>query len=142
METDDGHQSIAERLKDESSRSRRGPSALVPLLHRLGLRTARDVLFFFPRGYEDLTRICAIGEIDGSGPVSVCGVVEEVESRALAEGRSMLGVADPRRLGTLRAVWFNQPFMQQRLARWTAHDVSRACPSGAGWAGKSRIRVS
>ena len=74
--------------------------SLVPLLHRLGLRTARDVLFFFPRDYEDLTRVCAIGEIDGSGPVSVCGVVEEVESRTLVRGSLPVRCADPGRVGS------------------------------------------
>ena len=78
MGTDDSHQSIAERLKTQVQDLAGVASRLVPLLQRLGLRTARDVLFFFPRDYEDLTRICPFDAIDGSGPVSVCGVVDDV----------------------------------------------------------------
>jgi ATP-dependent DNA helicase RecG len=117
METDHSHQSIAERLKNEVPNLAGVPARFAPLLRRLGLRTARDVLFFFPRDYEDLTRICAIGEIDGSGPVSVCGVVDEAESRTLTGGRSVMGVLIRDDSGTLRAIWFNQPFMQQRMVR-------------------------
>ena len=114
METDNSHQSIAERLKKKVQDLAGVPSRLVPLLHRLGLRTARDVLFFFPRDYEDLTRICAIREIDGSGPVSVCGVVDEAESRTLTGGRSVLGVLIRDDSGTLRA----------------SGSISRSCNSG------------
>ncbi len=117
METKESQQPIAERLKQPVSAWPGIPPRLVPLLHRLGLHTARDVLFFFPRSYEDLTRICAIGRIDGSGPVSVCGVVDELESRVTGSGRSVTGALIRDETGVLRCVWFNQPFMQQRLAR-------------------------
>ncbi|NLX56689.1 MAG: ATP-dependent DNA helicase RecG [Planctomycetaceae bacterium] len=117
METDDSHRSIAERLRMPVHELAGVPARLVPLLHRLGLRTAGDLLFFFPRSYEDLTRVCRISEIDGSGPVSVCGVVDEVELRALGPGRTLLGALIRDESGALRAVWFNQSFMQQRLVR-------------------------
>lgn len=116
METNQGQAAIAQRLRQRVESLPGIPDRVVPLLHRLGLRTARDVLFFFPRDYEDLTRICSIADIDGSGPVSVCGVVDEVESRTLANNRSITGALIRDDSGAVRAVWFNQAFMQQRLA--------------------------
>jgi len=110
-------ETIAERLKQPIQAAARAPGRLVPLLHRLGLYTARDALFFFPRDYEDLTQILSISDIDGGAPVSICGVVEEVDSRSLAPGRSVTAALIRDETGVLRAVWFNQPFMQQRLPR-------------------------
>ena len=82
-----------------------------------GCALRRDALFDFPRDYEDLTRICPIHAIDGSGPVSVCGVVEDSELRSLSGDRSVLGVLVRDDTGLLRAVWFNQSFMHARLMR-------------------------
>ncbi|MHB8863580.1 MAG: ATP-dependent DNA helicase RecG [Pirellulaceae bacterium] len=117
MGTESSHESIAKRLKIRVEFLAGANSRLVPLLHRLGLRTARDLLFAFPRDYEDLTRTCLIGHIDGSGPVSVCGVVDESELRTLSADRSILGVLVRDDTGILRAVWFNQPFMHKRMMR-------------------------
>src|SRR5687768_9414840 len=62
------------------------------LLVRLGLRTARDVLFFFPRDYEDMSELRSVAQLEAEKPVSVCGTIEEVELRGTAAGRSILGV--------------------------------------------------
>ncbi len=88
---------------------------LSQVLARLGLRTVHDVLFFFPRDYEDVSRICPIEELNGAEPVTVMGTIAEAELRNTAPGRSILGVLirDPSQV--LRAVWFNQPFMEQRM---------------------------
>src|SRR5262249_17915332 len=62
------------------------------LLERLGLRTARDVLFFFPRDYQDLTDMRSIADLEEDKLLSLRGVVEEVELRSTGVGRSLLGV--------------------------------------------------
>jgi ATP-dependent DNA helicase RecG len=85
------------------------------LLQRLGLFTARDVLFHFPRDYQDLTDQREIAELEEGKLQSVCGTVEDVELRALGVGRSLLGVLVHGRSGFLRATWFNQPFMRDRF---------------------------
>jgi len=86
------------------------------LLGRLGLRTAADVLFFFPRDYQDLTDLRDVEDLEEDKLQSVCGVVEEIELRGTsAPGRSVLGVLVRRGTGYLRAVWFNQPFMRDQF---------------------------
>src|SRR6266404_6812773 len=84
------------------------------LLERLGLFTARDVLFFFPRDYQDLTDMRSIADLEEDKLLSVRGVVEEVELRSTGVGRSMLGVLIRQDRLYLRALWFNQPFMRDR----------------------------
>ncbi|HLA84080.1 MAG TPA: ATP-dependent DNA helicase RecG [Thermoguttaceae bacterium] len=89
-----------------------------PLLERLGLRTAADVLFLFPRDYQDLTRLRAIDELEEGELQTVRGTVVEYELRGTGPGRSVLGVLIRGRCGGhLRAIWFNQPFMRDKFAR-------------------------
>ncbi|MBN2477258.1 MAG: ATP-dependent DNA helicase RecG [Pirellulales bacterium] len=83
---------------------------------RLGLQTARDVLFFFPRDYQDLTDRRDIDSLEEGKLQTVSGVVEEVELRGTGSGGSVLGVLVRCREGHLRAVWFNQPFMREKLS--------------------------
>ncbi|HKD37172.1 MAG TPA: ATP-dependent DNA helicase RecG, partial [Pirellulales bacterium] len=93
-----------------------GP-ARAELLERLGLATARDVLFFFPRDYQDLTDMRSIADLEEDKLLSVRGVVEEVELRSTGVGRSLLGVLIRQDRHYLRALWFNQPFMQEKFSR-------------------------
>ena len=49
------------------------------LLDRLGLRTASDLLFFFPRSYHDMSELRTVEQLEENVAVSVTGVVEEVD---------------------------------------------------------------
>jgi ATP-dependent DNA helicase RecG len=86
------------------------------LLARLGLKTAGDLLFFFPRDYQDLSELRTIDQLTEGTPVSVCGHVEEVDLRNTGVGRSVLGVLLRQGTQYLRAVWFNQPFQRERFS--------------------------
>jgi len=87
----------------------------VELLERLGLRTVRDLLFYFPRDYEDLTDRREIANLEEGPLQSVLGVVEDVELRNTGPGRCVLGVLIRGATGHLRGVWFNQPFLRDRF---------------------------
>jgi len=88
------------------------------LLAKLGLRTAVDVLFFFPRDYQDLTQLRNIDNLEEGKLQTVRGTVEEFEFRGTGPGRSVLGVLIHSTCGGyLRALWFNQPFMREKFAR-------------------------
>ncbi|MFO7905224.1 MAG: ATP-dependent DNA helicase RecG [Planctomycetota bacterium] len=116
METEKSQETVAEQLRKPVQFLKGVGPRLAPLFNRLGLWTAGDVLFFFPRAYEDLTRISAVESIDGSGQVCVRATVQEVELRNLNGGRSVLGVLLRDETGPIRAVWFNQPFMREKLS--------------------------
>ena len=85
------------------------------MFERLGLRTARDVLFFFPRDYEDLTDQRQVDDLEEGALQTVRGTVEEIDLRNTAAGRCVLGVLVRAQTGHLRAVWFNQPFMRDKF---------------------------
>lgn len=86
------------------------------LLERLGLQRAVDLLFFFPRSYQDMSELRAVQQLEENVPVSVCGVVEEIDERGTGTGRSMLGVLIRQETQFLRSLWFNQPHMRQKFA--------------------------
>jgi ATP-dependent DNA helicase RecG len=86
------------------------------LLQRLGLRLVRDVLFFFPRGYEDLTDRREVAELEEGALQTVVGVVEDLDLRNTGPGRCVLGVLIRAQTGHLRGLWFNQPFLRDRFA--------------------------
>jgi len=68
-----------------------GPSR-AELLERLGLHTVRDVLFFFPRDYQDLSDEREVDQLEEGKLQSVRGVVEDIDLRDTGPGRSILGV--------------------------------------------------
>ena len=86
-------------------------------LARLGVTTVRDLLFLFPRDYEDLTDLRTIEELEEGPLLSVLGTVEEVDLAERDFGRSVLGVLVRQGNNHLRAVWFNQPFMREKFRR-------------------------
>ncbi len=86
------------------------------LLHRLGLYYAKDLLFLFPRDYEDLTDRRKIADLEEGKLQSVLGTVEDVDLRNTGTGRCVLGVLVRDGSGYLRGVWFNQPYMRDRFS--------------------------
>jgi len=86
------------------------------ILHRLGLSAAHHLLFFFPRDYEDLTDRRQIADLEEGTLQTVRGTVEEVELRNTGQGRCVLGVLVRSGGDYLRAVWFNQPYMADKLS--------------------------
>jgi ATP-dependent DNA helicase RecG len=82
----------------------------------MGLETASDVLFFFPRDYQDLTHVRSLDQLADGETISIAGTVEEIDVRNSGPGKSVLGALVRSGSGYLRAVWFNQPYMQRQLA--------------------------
>src|ERR1700754_1896998 len=62
------------------------------LLERLGIRSAGELLFFFPRDYQDLTDLRTIDKLEEDKLQSVRCEVEEIDIRNTGAGRSIVGV--------------------------------------------------
>jgi ATP-dependent DNA helicase RecG len=86
------------------------------LLERLGLYTARDLLFFFPRDYQDLSELHTVAQLEQGALVRVRGVVAEIDQRTSLSGTIILGVLLRAAEGCIRLLWFNQAYMRQRFA--------------------------
>src|SRR5947207_13657263 len=85
------------------------------LLWKLDLYYAADVLFFFPRAYQDMSELREIDQLEEGKLASVVGVIEEVDLRNTAPGKSLLGMLLKQGTRYLRCLWFNQPWMREKL---------------------------
>lgn len=85
------------------------------LLTRLGIYTVRDLLFCFPRDYQDLSDMRPIGQLNDEKVQTVRGRVEEIDGYTTREGRHMLGVLISNQGEYLRALWFGQEFMREKF---------------------------
>jgi len=85
------------------------------LLAKLGLRTAADVLFYFPRAYQDLSALRPIDQLEPGQLASVVGTIEEFDVRTTASGMTILGMLLRDGVHYLRCVWFNQPWIRGKF---------------------------
>jgi ATP-dependent DNA helicase RecG len=90
--------------------------ARLELLERLGLRTVGDLLFHFPRSYEDLNDVRAIAALSADSIQTVQGEVVEIDGRSLSDGRTVVSVvlSDDGK-NCLEGVWFNQAYAARRF---------------------------
>ncbi len=94
-------------------------------LSKLGLRTLGDMLYYFPRRYEDYSQLKPIKELFYGQHVTVIGVVQSVNSRPIRAGQAQLVEAIlSDGTAALRLSWFNQPWMVNRLHAGDAVAVS------------------
>jgi ATP-dependent DNA helicase RecG len=85
------------------------------LLEKLGIRTAADLLFFFPRTYQDFTELHQIPELENNQTASIVGYVDDIDQLISNQAKHVLYVLLKQENQFLRAVWFGQPFMLQRF---------------------------
>jgi ATP-dependent DNA helicase RecG len=85
------------------------------LLARLDVHTARELIFLFPRDYQDLTDYRQIADLEEDKVQTVRGEVIEIDARSSGFGKSVVGVLVRQGQDYLRALWFNQPFMREKF---------------------------
>lgn len=110
-----------------------GPDRAV-MLERLGIRRPIDLLFFFPRGYQDVVEVRSASELVADVRSSVQGLIEAIDFRQYEDGRSALGVLLDTGKGFVRCVWYNQPYRKEVLARGmrlVATGIPK--PTGVSW---------
>ncbi len=85
-------------------------------LERLGIKTALDLLYYFPFRYEDYRQVVEIKDLHEGMAVSVKGKIELIANRRSPRSRKNITealVSDES--GSVRVVWFNQPFLIKNL---------------------------
>lgn len=82
---------------------------------KLGIRTIRDMLCYFPREYKDYTRIQKISDAKIGAKITFQGKVLGVQTRIARSRKSILEVFVSDGTGTIAATWFNQPFLANKF---------------------------
>ncbi len=103
-------------------------------LEKLGVKTVGDLLWHFPVRYEDFSKIYTIAELEPGQQATVQGVIEEVRSRhSYRRGMSIVEGVVADETGSIRAVWFNQPYLANVLkAGRTANFAGKVSVSEEG----------
>ncbi len=84
-------------------------------LAKLEIRTVRDLLFHVPRAYRDRRLVTPIAFLRPNQEASVLGTLRTVRVERRFRGRRDVSGVIQDETGALRAVWFNQPFVERAL---------------------------
>lgn len=85
------------------------------LLAKIGLRTAGDLLFCFPRDYEFPAPPARVDQLKEGQAASLVGSVIDAEIVSRTPGRSIFGAIVQNDTGAVRVVFFNQPFRAEQI---------------------------
>ena len=91
-----------------------GPRNAVAL-HKVGLHTVGDLLYYMPRRYEDRRSIPPIALVQPGQWVTVRGRILSVDARPTRAGMVILKALLKDRSGTISLTWFNQPWLKKLL---------------------------
>ncbi len=94
----------------------RNIARFAPRLKKLGLITVRDLLFHFPARYEDFSHIYNIADLIPNQEATVRARVDEIDGRrAFRRNLYIVEALISDETGSIRAVWFNQPYVRNIL---------------------------
>ncbi|MEP7133979.1 MAG: ATP-dependent DNA helicase RecG [Chloroflexota bacterium] len=94
-------------------------------LEKLGMYTLGDMLYYFPRRYDDYSQLKPIKDLFYSEQVTVIGTIQSVHTRPIRGGKaSIIEVVISDGTGGLRLSFFNQPWLANRFKQGDAISVS------------------
>ena len=83
---------------------------------RLGIQTVYDLLTYYPRAYEDQSRVTPIARLRAGERATVLAVIQQVQERqGRRRGFAILTALLGDGTGYAQAVWFNQRFLKTKL---------------------------
>ncbi|MBI2054642.1 MAG: ATP-dependent DNA helicase RecG [Candidatus Sungbacteria bacterium] len=114
-------------------------------LHRLGIKTLRDLIFHFPFRYDDFTNVKEIADVKIGEVATVRAVLKKITSTRAWKKRMFLAEATVEDdSGTARVVWFNQPYLAKTFRVGEVLSISgklTKSPRGAYFANPAYERV-
>ncbi len=107
---------IVERQLDGSIASLRGVgSNLADKFDKLGVRTVRQLLYFFPRRHIDYSQTRPISELEAGLEQTIVATVWEAAERTGRNRKRSTEAVVGDESGNIRVVWFNQPYLAKKL---------------------------
>ena len=84
-------------------------------LARLGVTTIRDLLYLFPRRYDDYRSLKTISQLQYGEEVTIIGAIWDTKARQTRGGGSIVTSIIADGTGTIQATWFNQPYLEKQM---------------------------
>jgi ATP-dependent DNA helicase RecG len=82
----------------------------------LGIKTVAELIDYLPRRYEDYSEVVSIRDTK-PGPVTIKAVVKQATGRYVRRGMHLTEAVVSDDTGSMRIVWFNQPYRAAGLKR-------------------------
>jgi ATP-dependent DNA helicase RecG len=89
----------------------------------LGLRTVADLIDYYPRRYEDYSVVMDIAAIK-PGAVTIKAVIKQAKGRYVRRGMHVTEAVASDDSGSVRLIWFNQPYRAEALKRDQEYFIS------------------
>lgn len=104
------------KLKDKIEINFRIDAIQKKALERLGLHTVRDLLFYFPSRYTDMSEVRHINTIEKGETVTVLGTLSKLQTKKSFKSKIPMGQAILSDItGSINIVWFHQPYLAKML---------------------------
>lgn len=87
------------------------------LFQKMGIYTAGDMMFFYPRDYEDRRKVTAINDLAINDVATVKGKIIEIEEYQPNHRMYILKVWLQDETGMLPVIWFNQKYLKKNFSR-------------------------
>jgi len=99
-------------IREESAQFIKGVGpARFKALNRLGIHSIYDLLYFFPRRYEDRSQFKKISELESGNTETIKGEIISCHLRRTRRQMSIVNIKLTDGTAIISAVWFNQPYL-------------------------------
>lgn len=99
-----------------------GP-ALAGLFESVGLKTVEDLANYYPRQYNDYSRVSTIDSLR-PGAITIEATIGQVSSRYARRGMHIAEAIATDKTGSVRLVWFNQPYRANSMKPGQSYLIS------------------
>jgi ATP-dependent DNA helicase RecG len=89
----------------------------------LRLKTVSDLIDYYPRRYDDYSQLSAIAHIK-PGPVTIRAVIKQAKGSYARRGMHITETVASDESGSVRLIWFNQPYRAAALKRDQEYYIS------------------
>ena len=86
-------------------------------LQHLGIKSIRDLLYYFPHRYDDFSHLKTTAELQYGQEVTLVGTIQEAQLIPTRRGMKLVKVVLADESGFVEATWFNQPYLLRSLTR-------------------------
>src|SRR5579872_1102808 len=90
-----------------------GPE-LVKKFKILGVESVGQLIDYYPRRYDDYSSVTPIAKLK-PGMVTIKAVIKQAKGRYLRRGLHLTEAAASDESGSVRLIWFNQPYREASL---------------------------
>ena len=99
-------------------------TATARYLNKLGAETIWDLLYTFPRRYDDYSLLKPINRLEYGEQVTIIGTIWETRARRTRNNQPLVQSIISDGTGRVQATWFNQPWLADKLAAGTQIVIS------------------